>query len=55
MLKCNDCDYEFDEPDIVEEHHPYGMRCAVEYLAVCPRCGNNDFDENNEKEDEEEC
>ena len=38
MYICNECGEVFDEPKIIEEHHPYGMGYAVEEFAVCPYC-----------------
>jgi len=53
MFKCDDCNAYFDEPDITEDHHPYGMRYAVEYWAVCPLCHSANFEyvSLNEKDD----
>jgi len=44
MFKCDDCDVNFDEPDIIEERHSYGMRYAVEYWAVCPVCHSCNYE-----------
>ena len=45
MFICNECGHIFEEPKIIEEHHPYGMGYAVEEWAVCPNCQENDFTE----------
>lgn len=39
MYICEECGQTFEEPKIIEEHHPYGMGYAVETFAVCPNCG----------------
>jgi hypothetical protein len=44
MYICNKCEAVFETPDTYEEHHPYGMTSAIEYFAVCPHCGDTDFD-----------
>ena len=54
MFKCEDCNNTFDEPETLEEKHPYQESFAVEYWAVCPCCGSVNFEEII-KEDEEEC
>lgn len=45
MYICNNCGATFDEYAIEEEYHPYGNSYAVEKWAVCPCCGESDFDE----------
>ena len=45
MLICNECQEVFEEPKIIEEHHPYGMTYAVEEFAVCPHCKDTDIQE----------
>lgn len=45
MYICNSCGEVFDEPDRIEEHHPYGMTTATETWDVCPCCGDNDISE----------
>jgi hypothetical protein len=45
MLICNECGEVFEEPKIIEEHHPYGMTYATEHWAVCPHCEETDFQE----------
>ena len=45
MYICNDCGAVFEEPKIIEEHHPYGMGYATEYWAVCSCCGDTDIQE----------
>ena len=45
MYICNNCGAIFETPSIYEEHHPYGMGYATEYLAVCPHCQSYNFDE----------
>ena len=44
MFICHECGEVFEEPKIIEEHHPYGMTYATEEWAVCPHCGENNFD-----------
>jgi len=44
MFKCDDCNVHFDEPDIIEEHHAFGMRSVIEYWAVCPLCHSCNFE-----------
>jgi hypothetical protein len=45
MYICSNCGETFEECKIIEEHHPYGMGTAAEKWAVCPQCGETDFDE----------
>jgi ribosomal protein L40E len=45
MLICNECDAVFEEPKIIEEHHPYGMTTATEKWSVCPHCESTDITE----------
>ena len=45
MYICNDCEEVFDEPKIIEEHHPYGMGYAIEEFVVCPHCKDTDIQE----------
>ena len=45
MFICNECGELFEEPKIIEEHHPYGMGYATEEWAVCPHCKETDFQE----------
>lgn len=45
MLICNECQEVFEEPKIIEEHHPYGMTYAVEKFAVCPHCKSTNIQE----------
>lgn len=45
MYICNKCEAVFETPDTYKEHHPYGMTSATEIFAVCPHCGDTDFDE----------
>lgn len=50
MYKCNDCGATFDEPKVVYERH--GLDCPpYERWDVCPRCGENSFDEIEEDEE----
>jgi len=44
MFKCDDCGCFFDEPDIIEEHYPFGMRYVVEYWAACPLCHSSNYE-----------
>lgn len=43
MFICNECGELFEEPKYVFETHPYGDGYATEEWAVCPYCGENDF------------
>ena len=45
MFICRECEAIFDEPKIIEEHHPYGMTYATEEWAVCPHCESTNFNE----------
>ena len=45
MYICNNCEEVFDEPKIIEEHHPYGMGYATEEFYVCPHCEDTDIQE----------
>ena len=45
MYICNNCEAVFETPGTHEERHPYGMTSATEYWAVCPFCGETDFNE----------
>lgn len=45
MYICNNCGETFREYDTYTEHHPYGNGTAEEVWAICPYCGDNDFDE----------
>ena len=38
MYICVECEKVFEEPKIIEEHHPYGDTYATEYFGVCPYC-----------------
>ena len=53
QYKCLVCGYEFDEPSVYYERHgfDYGMS---ERWSVCPNCGEADYtDDCDEEEDEE--
>lgn len=54
MFICLHCDGKFDEPDYIPAHKYY---CAGDWsitdVAVCPYCGNEDY-EDYEEEDEDE-
>lgn len=41
MFKCHNCHFDFDEPEISGQHHPYGEGYAFESYSVCPRCGGS--------------
>lgn len=45
MLKCEDCSAEFEEPETIEDQHPYQNTYAVEFWAVCPCCHSVNFEE----------
>lgn len=45
MYICEECESVFEEPKIIEEHHPYGMGYATEEWAVCPHCESTDYTE----------
>ena len=45
MYICNECEEVFEEPKIIEEHHPYGMGFATEEWAVWPFCQDSDIQE----------
>ena len=45
MYICNNCGEVFDDYKTIEEHHPHGMGTATESWAVCPHCGDTDFEE----------
>lgn len=51
MYKCNDCGNIFDEPATHEEYH--SEVDASEYWDVCPYCGEDNFDEYYEEDEEE--
>lgn len=60
MWKCNNCNYEFDEPNQIETTYEamYGM--ASEFgdktpvtVLICPKCKDEDIEEIKEDEDEE--
>ena len=44
MYICMECGEVFEEPKIIEEHHPYGMTYATESFAVCPKCGEAEIE-----------
>lgn len=44
MYICMDCERLFDEPEIVEERHPYGMSSAAEKWTVCPYCRSSNIE-----------
>lgn len=55
MYKCKICDITFDRPRVVREKHRYtfmGLGLYEEF-DVCPACGNDDFEEVEENEDDE--
>ena len=54
MYKCLACGEVFSTADTHEEHHPYGCGYATETWAVCPYCGDTDFEKYHEDYDEEE-
>lgn len=45
MFVCNDCGEVFEECKVIEEPRPYGMGFAIEYLSVCPCCGEGGIEE----------
>lgn len=44
MFRCNDCGEEFDAPEYYIEYHG-DASAPGERWAVCPRCGDTDFEE----------
>ena len=56
MLRCNDCGAEFYEPNTrrVSENLDGENGWWTYTEAYCPRCGNQEFGEITEDEDEEE-
>lgn len=50
MYRCNYCKQEFDEPDTHREYHSE-VDCS-EYWECCPYCGEANFEEVNEEEEE---
>lgn len=50
MYICEECEKVFEEPKVLEEHHPYGMTYATEYFAVCPYCESTNYEEAHECE-----
>ncbi len=45
MFICHNCGETFTEFETIGEHHPCGNGTATEEWAVCPCCGDTDFDE----------
>ena len=43
MFICNSCGEAFEQPKVIEEHHPYGMTTATEEWNVCPYCEDTDY------------
>jgi uncharacterized protein CbrC (UPF0167 family) len=39
MFICDECRCFFDDPERVEERHPYGESYAIEEYYCCPKCG----------------
>jgi len=58
MYKCNHCQAIFEEPVVKrfkEMHEWWGAMVPYEYTEVyCPECGEEDFEEYQEDEEEEE-
>jgi DNA-directed RNA polymerase subunit RPC12/RpoP len=52
MYICEDCSREFDEPEYIREYHYELPESPYETFAVCPYCGG-DFSEAEEEEEEE--
>lgn len=44
MFHCNECGEEFDAPEYYIEYHG-DASAPGERWAVCPRCGDTDFEE----------
>lgn len=44
MFICEECERLFEEPDVYEERHPYGMGYASEEFSVCPFCRSDRID-----------
>lgn len=55
MFRCNECGAIFDKPKIVEEYRGECRgRDSYEQMAYCPECGDSDFEEYYEDDEEEE-
>jgi rubredoxin len=58
MFKCSACDQEFDEPTYVPEKEriDYGIGAVwmtIYEYGVCPECGNPDYEEDLNDEDDD--
>jgi len=58
MYICNNCGYIFEEPttkEFYEDYEAWGQEFTEKYIeSYCPKCGDEDFDDYIESEEEEE-